>query len=97
MDVTGYLLSNEYRHDEVHNRLGQLRLQAADKQGIAPEEVEMSNMEAFLVQDGPYIDASYEEMVDEFGSIDGYIREGLGLTEAERAISQMLFVLFLED
>jgi protein tyrosine/serine phosphatase len=60
-----------------------LRLQAADKQGLALEEVDMNNMEAFLIQTGPYIDASYNEMVDESGSIDGYIREGLGQTEAD--------------
>ena len=60
-----------------------LRLQAADNQGIAPEEVAMGNREAFLIQAGPYIDARYNELVYEFGSVDVYIREGLGLSETD--------------
>jgi protein-tyrosine phosphatase len=78
-----YLLSNKYRHDEVQMRLGQLRQMAAQKKGIPPERVDMSNMEAFLIQDGSYIDASYEEIVQEHGSVDKYVRDGLGLSERE--------------
>jgi protein-tyrosine phosphatase len=78
-----YLLSNRYRHDEVQKRLGQLRQMAAAKQGIPPDQVDMSNMEAFLIQDGSYIDASYGEMVEEYGSVEGYVRDGLGLSGHE--------------
>jgi protein-tyrosine phosphatase len=78
-----YLLSNTFRHDEVHKRLGQLRKTAAAKKDIPPEQVDMNNMEAFLVQHGSYIDASYDEMVAEYGSVGGYIREGLGLSDQD--------------
>jgi protein-tyrosine phosphatase len=77
-----YLLSNTYRHDEVRRRLVQLRQLAAEKQGIVPEEVDMGNMEAFLIQDGSYIDASYDEIIKVNGSRSEYISEGLGLTES---------------
>jgi protein-tyrosine phosphatase len=77
-----YLLSNTYRHDEVRRRLVQLRQLAAEKQGIVPEEVDMGNMEAFLIQDGSYIDASYDEIIKVNGSMSEYISEGLGLTES---------------
>ena len=78
-----YLLSNTYRRDEVQKRLGQLRGMAAQKQGIPPEQVDMSNMEAFLIQGGSYIDASYDEMVIAYGSVDAFIRDGLGLSDQE--------------
>jgi protein-tyrosine phosphatase len=78
-----YLLSNKYRHDEVQVRLVQLRQMAAEKRGIASEQIDMTNMEAFLIQQGSYIDASKSEMVDEYGSVDGYITEGLGLSDRE--------------
>jgi protein-tyrosine phosphatase len=78
-----YLLSNKYRHDEVQVRLVQLRQMAAEKRGITPEQVDMTNMEAFLIQAGSYIDASKEEMIDEFGSVDGFITEGLKLGDHE--------------
>jgi protein-tyrosine phosphatase len=56
---------------------------AAEKQGIPPEQVDMSNMEAFLIQNGSYIDASYDEIVGEHSSLEDYIRDGLGLSEQE--------------
>jgi|GEM_PF-5963588 len=43
----------------------------------------MANMEAFLIQEGAYIDASLEEMNQEHGSVEGYIRAGLGLGQQE--------------
>lgn len=78
-----YLLSNKYRGAEVEKRLAQLRQMAAEKQGIPPEQVDMSNMEAFLVQGASYIDASFDEMVKEYGSVDNFIRDGLGLSDQE--------------
>jgi protein tyrosine/serine phosphatase len=56
---------------------------AAKKRSIPPQQVDMSNMEAFLIQHGSYIDASREEMIRENGSIQNYIREGLGLSGQE--------------
>jgi protein-tyrosine phosphatase len=78
-----YLLSNEYRHDEVQKRLAQLQQMAAEKRGVLPEQVDMSNMEAFLIQHGSYIDASRDEMIRENGSIESYIRDGLGFSKQE--------------
>ena len=78
-----YLLSNEYRRQDVDKRLEQLRRLAADKKDIQPEQVDMTNMEAFLIQQGDYIDASYDEMNKEFGSMSAYYREGLGLDVPE--------------
>ena len=76
-----YLLSNQYRHTEVQKRLAQLRHLAADKRNIEPQQVDMTNMEAFLIQDGSYVDASRDEMIDEYGSIEGNISQGLGLND----------------
>ncbi|UCE03285.1 MAG: tyrosine-protein phosphatase [Candidatus Latescibacterota bacterium] len=87
-----YLLSNEYRDEEVEKQLRQVRKLAADKQGISPEELDMTNVEAFYVLDGSYIDGALERAVETFGSLDGYIRNGLGLTdeEVERLRDQLL-------
>jgi len=70
-----YLLSNTYRQEEVQKRLGQLRSLAADKLAIAPEAVDMRNMEAFLIQDGSYIDATRDEVADVYGSFANYFAE----------------------
>ena len=78
-----YLLSNEYRKEEIEKRLGQLRQLAAENQGIAPEQVDTTNMEAFYILQGSYIDATHDQIIKDYGSLDQYLRKGLGLSKAE--------------
>jgi protein-tyrosine phosphatase len=78
-----YLLSNLYRREEVDHRLVQLRELAAKNQGIAPEEVDMTNTNAFYILEGKYIDAALDEAVKKYGSMEIYIKEGLGITDEE--------------
>jgi len=80
-----YLLSNVYRAEEIEGRLGQLREMAAASQGVAPEDVDMAGANAFFVLEGSYIDASLDEAVARYGSMDDYIRSGLGITDEEVA------------
>lgn len=76
-----YLLSNNYRNEEVAARLRQLRKKAAGRQGISPEHVDMTNIKAFYILQPSYIDASLEEARERHGSMEKYIRDGLGITE----------------
>jgi protein-tyrosine phosphatase len=78
-----YLLTNEYRAEEVTATLDKIRRMVAEKRSVAPEEIDMTNVEAFYVLDGSYIDGALEQAVAEYGSMDAYIREGLGITEDE--------------
>ncbi|MGI9474472.1 MAG: tyrosine-protein phosphatase, partial [Rubripirellula sp.] len=78
-----YLLSNQYRGEEVGKRLTQLRDHIAKNQNIAAEEVDMSNVNAFYILDGKYIDATRDEILREYGSINSYLTEGLGLSDDE--------------
>jgi len=76
-----YLLSNEYRADEIEKRLDELRQAASQTLGIRPSEVDMTNMRAFYVLEAAYIDAAYDDIVGEYGSMENYVRNELGLTE----------------
>jgi len=78
-----YLLSNEYRAEEIEKRLKYFQQLAADNQEIQPEEVDMTNAEAFYVLQGFYIDAVKSTIEKEHGSIDNYMMDGLGLTAAD--------------
>ena len=78
-----YLLSNKYRKAEVQKRIAELRDMAAKRQGISPDQVDMTNINAFYVLEAAYIDATLDEINKEFGSMDNYVREGLGLSDAE--------------
>ena len=88
-----YLLSNDFRKEEVEQRLEQLRQLAAKNQGIAPEEVDMTNIYAFYILEGKYIDAALDEVIKKYGSMDNYIKEGLGITDDE---IKQLKVMLLE-
>ena len=78
-----YLLSNKYRKKEVDRRISELQLQAADTLLVDPEQVDMTNIRAFYILEGSYIDASLDEAVKRYGSMDAYIREGLGISDEE--------------
>ena len=80
-----YLLSKKYRAEEVNRRTSELRLLAADTLLVEPEEVDMKNINAFYILQPEYIDASLQEAVKQYGSMDNYIRVGLGITDAELA------------
>jgi protein-tyrosine phosphatase len=78
-----YLLSNRYRADEIKVRLAQLRNLAAKNQNIASEKVDMTNVRAFYILEGKYIDVTRNEILATYGSIDGYLSNGLRLTKRE--------------
>jgi len=78
-----YLLSNTYRQEEMEHRLSQLRELHAESTGVAPEEVDTTNMDAFYILQGAYIDAALEQAVEDYGSMEAYIRDGLGISDEE--------------
>ena len=50
---------------------------------VAPEDVDTTNMDAFYILEGAYIDAALEQAVKDYGSMEVYIRDGLGITDTE--------------
>ena len=76
-----YLLSNTYRKDENAKRIAQLRAAYAKTKGIPEEEVDTTNIEAFYILKGNYIDASLEQAIADYGSMENYIREGLKISD----------------
>lgn len=78
-----YLLSNKYRHEEINRRINELQLLAADTLLVEPEQVDMTNIKAFYILQPEYIDASLNQAVKEYGSMENYIRNGLGISDEE--------------
>lgn len=78
-----YLLSNSYRGDVVKRRTVELRNRAAETFDIESDKVDMTNINAFYILEADYIDASLDEAVKRYGSMEAYIREGLGITDNE--------------
>lgn len=78
-----YLLTNSLRAEQNKATLTKIRTKVAAERGVAPESLDMSNVEAFYILDGTYIDGALEEAKRQYGSMHNYIREGLGLSEEE--------------
>jgi len=78
-----YLLSNTYRKNEIDRRVGELRERAAETLNIEPEDVDMTNIKAFYILEAEYIDASLDEAVKRYGSMEAYIRDGMGINDLE--------------
>lgn len=78
-----YLLSNKYRKEEIKNRLDYFRQAAAKNQKVLPDEVDMTNFEAFYVLQGNYIDAARDQINAKYGGIKSFLTDGLEMTEKE--------------
>ena len=80
-----YMLSNEYRAEEVEAQLARIREAVASGRGVAPEEVDMTNVEAFFVLEDFYIGGTLDQALEDHGSLEAFIREGLGISDDEIA------------
>ena len=78
-----YLLSNETRREEVKKRVAQLGKMTAKTQGIAFEKVDMTNIKAFYILEGEYIDATRDEIIKTYGSFENYAIKQLKISKEE--------------
>lgn len=78
-----YLLTNDYQREEVEAELEKTRKMVAEKKGIDPSEVDMTNINAFYILEGSYIDATRDYIINNYGTFEEYAINGLGLTEED--------------
>ncbi len=76
-----YLLSNYYRRDENEKELKSIREDIAKKQGIPPEQVDMTAFEAMFLVKPEYLDIAHDEVIRRYGSMESYLRKGLGISD----------------
>ncbi|WP_203651084.1 tyrosine-protein phosphatase [Secundilactobacillus yichangensis] len=73
-----YLASNTYNKSSINQQLSALKHQGASKQAIAQKK-------ATLIVKRSYLDAAYHAADKKYGSIQGYLTKGLGLSKANIA------------
>jgi len=76
-----YLLTNIYRKEENEKDLKDMRDGIAKKDGIPPEQVDLSRYEPMYYVKPEYIDAARQDVISKFGSMETFIREGLGISD----------------
>jgi len=79
-----FLLSNEYRAASNAKTLSQLAAL------LDPNEIEV--MKGLIEVRPEFLQAALDTMEEEYGSVDGYLRKGLGITPKERARFQKLML-----
>jgi protein-tyrosine phosphatase len=84
-----YLLSNKYRKDEIGKRVMQLTAMDAANKGISVDELDNTNIRAFYILDGSYIDGVKEVIEEEYGSVRNYFSKGLGISDEEMSKLKM--------
>lgn len=78
-----YVLTNEVRTEYNEATFAKLRAMAAKQRNVSPEDIDMTDLEAFYILEGAYIDGALKAAEEQYGSMEGYIREGLDLSEDE--------------
>jgi protein-tyrosine phosphatase len=87
-----YLLSNHYREAENEKMLGMLRRFAAAQPEAGSEESAFRRVEGLLYVKEQSLGAAHQEILSRYGSVDGYLVEGLGCSskELERLRDELL-------
>jgi hypothetical protein len=80
-----YLLSNLQRREDAESALRTLRGTAARKRGIPEEEVDLRQIRGLFFVDAEYLGAAHDEATTRYGSIQRFIREGVGWQDADLA------------
>jgi len=76
--VEDYLLSNHYRKEENNKLLGMMRGFAAGRNDSGVEEMSFSRVEGLLYVKEQSIQAARTEIMERYGTIEGFLIEGLG-------------------
>ena len=91
MVIEDYLLSNIYRADWTKRMLAMIRQIAADRSGVPVESIDLAPVEALFAARRVYLAAALETIDRQYGSLERYIREGLGVSpEAQKAFQRSL-------
>jgi protein-tyrosine phosphatase len=75
-----YLQSNVFRKEQNDKELLHIRHGLAKQSGIPPADVDLGKLEELFWLEDSYFDAMLSEIKSAHGSLDGYLKEGLGLS-----------------
>jgi protein-tyrosine phosphatase len=77
-----YLLSNVQRRERAEAGLKLMRESAARQRGISPDQVDVTNIRGLFFVHTAYIGAAHDEIIAEYGSVEVFIRDGIGCSDA---------------
>ncbi len=79
-----YLLTNEIIASELQETVELFRKTIIANTGQEPTEEDMENLTNFATMHSEYLQAALDRVVEEYGSVDNFIRDGIGITDGQR-------------
>ena len=79
-----YLLTNEVIASDLQEAVELFREQIIANTGQEPTEEDMENLTNFVTMHSEYLQAALDRVVEEYGSVDNFIRDGIGITDRQR-------------
>lgn len=83
--MADYLLSNERKKPEIESLMAQYR-------SIEPDETVLENLYAMLTVQPEYLEAAFDEMDTLYGGLEGFLKDGLGVTDEKRRRLQDIYL-----
>jgi len=79
-----YLLTNEVIASDLQEALEEFRKKIIANTGQEPTEEDMENLTNFVTMHSEYLQAALDRVVEEYGSVDNFVRDGIGITDEQR-------------
>jgi protein-tyrosine phosphatase len=79
-----FLLTNEVIASDIQEAVELFRKTIIANTGQEPTEEDMENLTNFATMRSEYLQAALDRVVEEYGSVDNFIRDGIGITEEQR-------------
>ena len=80
-----FLLTNQVIASDIKETVESFRETIIANTGQEPTEEDMENLTNFATMHSEYLQAALDMVVKEYGSFDNFIRDGIGITDAQRS------------
>jgi protein-tyrosine phosphatase len=80
-----FLLTNEVTASDIQDAVELFRETIIANTGQEPTEEDMENLTNVATMHSEYLQAALDRVVEEYGSVDNFIRDGIGITDEQRS------------
>ena len=80
-----FLLTNEVNASNIRETVELFREMIIANTGKEPTEEDMENLTNFVTMHSKYLQAALDRVVEVYGSVDNFIRDGIGITDDQRS------------
>lgn len=80
-----FLLTNEVTALDIQDAVELFRETIIANTGQEPTEEDMENLTNVATMHSEYLQAALDRVVEEYGSVDNFIRDGIGITDEQRS------------